>query len=494
VPFVFPSVFGCCCFCRSFVASLMMCVIGCSRVCLEERREMSSLYVGRCEREKELESFRVGRRAEASLSLKSVTTYSLETMSCWNAVDWDAAWQQWRVECGLGRGVAGDVTQTQDVKRNVVFGRVGGEGRYVPRFDAVTGKCFSGTTVGKISSQLRTFEEALKSSLSSSQVIDRDSVEPRKTTWGAAALSEGDPPLPLACPPSRASMLSTMALNCPFWLFPKSGLEGVLSLDAHADAKRRMKPLTSVFPGVVACVEQQSPADISYSSHLKFVDIPLYVSLACLCEDHRHDFYRAFPLRSNCRSSSAPQPAAAKNRHVLFRDNAFVYVHERAENNHLSQRHSPAYNTYAWVPIQELVSQNQQIVANLSVHEDDAAAVRRVAQALAFDIGKKEQHDRTSGVAQQQDLSTQEHPGGLHCAHPGWTRVSQHFSLTSVPDVLQHLTTALENQSASLNMMGETKTCFVVPPLTSRGDAGGVEAARSVEHLLPLAYFIAAVS
>lgn len=488
----------------------------------------TSTYVPREEREKELQSFRAVRRDQQQLRASggdlSAMSYTWEAMSEWDAKAWEDVWRVWHAAaCSTPNGsvlpsLTAAASPALRAKQSGDQSRDGGG--FVLRLDAVSGQPLSGEACVNMNKQLTKFAKDLSCT---SSPTPPSSLPPTttQTTWGRTSpppSSEGSATTAsLADATAVCRPLSTEALihkvcqQCPFWLHSHSALSDAptagstlptLSPLSKDITKKRVKVFTGVFPGIVTARSDSPPPPppLSGSVDIATVDIPLYVSLASLSDDHRQDFYRTFPLRSTVRRTDGHVPAA-KNRHVLFKDGTFQYVHSRAENDALSQRHSDRYNTYSWVPLQELVAYKQEIVANLAVHDDDSVAVARVLAAL------QQTEDTTTNSTPSSSSSSS--------AAPAWVRTSTEFSTTNVAEVRQHIEAALRNVTSTLSMMGETKTCFVVPlkyaalasgasstsegTWKSRGGGcndtkGGYGSGfgRHIEHLVPLAYAIGA--
>jgi hypothetical protein len=467
----------------------------------------SSSYVSRAEMEKEVDAFRAlrrGRHQALNAGGLASFSYSLEDMATWDSAKWESIWTSWQraALCGGALLSSSDNTNNNNNSAVVPPSLATTANGFVFRFDALSGQKLSGATCVNMDNQLKKFHEdirgqsksvaAVLSAAASPQTLSSSSASKRTISWGSASSANdipvpsiaaddegGVPPPPPAqlreagsCPKpplreqqdpplpslSKEQLILTICQRCPYWLFSRSSLDPdhetassnthLFRNDAREITKKRVKMFTPLFPGIVTKNDMTNGAPSSgTASHTKAicqdphagnevdvgaVDAPLLVSLACLSDDHRQDFYRMFPLRSNQRATDG-RIAAAKNRHVVFRDNAFSYVHSRAENELLSARHAARYNTYSWVPLQELVACRQRIVANLAVHEDDADAVARLLSALMSNKIKN------------------------------WTRASRHFSMTDVDDVTRHVSVAMSNVTNALSMMGETKTCFLVP-------------------------------
>ncbi|CUG90664.1 GPI-anchored surface protein, putative [Bodo saltans] len=502
----------------------------------------SSSYESRADMLKEVELFRTLRRnhqQSVNAGGLAALSFSLEEMASWDSVKWESVWKDW--QRATLRGGAHSTTTPAAVPPSTSGAPPTVTPSFVFRFDAVSGQKLSGATCVNISNQLTKLNGDLaaqaKSAASVLGALSPPPVvpSPTPTTWGTSSTPYTPPrsnidshtAQPPAAQPQQTEGLSSEQLIlkicqlCPYWFFSHSVLnspdnpDAPLSLTAEAQdiVKKRTKLLTPLFPGVVAKNDLQPTTTINTTNSttsttggmgeatsdtaapaldLTAVDIPLFVSLACLSEDHRQDFYNMYPLRSTSRNAPQGRVVAAKNRHVIFRDNAFSYVHTRAENDLLDARHSARYNTYSWVPLQEIVTCRQKIVANLAVHNDDARWVAQVLSALNV-------HNKTKN----------------------WTKMSHHFSVTNVDEVRQHLEAAMRHVTSELTMMGETKTCFVVP-LKHAAAAAAVAGSRpnsstfgggsrntvassyysqhaaggaapqggAVEHLLPLAFAI----
>ncbi|CUG05249.1 Hypothetical protein, putative, partial [Bodo saltans] len=309
----------------------------------------SSSYESRADMLKEVELFRTLRRNhQQSVNAGGLATlsFSLEEMASWDSVKWKSVWKDW--QRATLRGGAHSTTTTAAVAPAASGASPTVTPSFVFRYDAVTGQKLSGATCVNISNQLTKLNGDLAAQAKSAATVlgalSPPPVVPSPTaipkTWGTSSTPFTPPHSnidhtvqPPATQPRQTESLSSEQLilkicqQCPYWFFSHSALNSPdnpnapLSLTAEAQdiVKKRTKLLTPLFPGVVAKNDLlptttdstasttggmgEATADTAATAALDptAADIPLFVSLACLSEDHRQDFYNMYPLRSTSR-------------------------------------------------------------------------------------------------------------------------------------------------------------------------------------------------